>query len=502
VPNAAVNGNTITVVTSTLSANKYSGYGNQTMVAGTNNAKLGSFTLSAGSTEGINVNTIVITMSAANAASITNLTLKDDSTGSTLGSIQTTPSASNSFAVNLPVAAGATKTLSLYANILAGANAGTIVASVDTTTAGTGMVTGTAASPSTTALQTITLGSGSLNVTRGAGDPVSNNVLAGASSVKVGQFNFAAQNTSYTVSNLLVLIPANAATSVTNVTLSYKDVNGATQSATQALTLPTGTQGSATATFTGLTMYVPSNDSANLDVFVGTPTIASGATSGAAINVTLDDGHGSNTFLATDAAGNTLAKFNANNTNIASNGTFYVRKSIPTIAMIPLGLTVPTTGSPIYKFSVTADPAGAVEWTKFVFNVATTTASLSSVYLTDDSTGTNLLDNNTTSASTTATSITIDLTKNATLAQYQQVAAGATKTYALYGTVTGWATGATLTLSLAADSATTANAAAGSVSGNIVWSDRSANAHTISTSDWTNGYLLKNLTSTAVSYSK
>lgn len=506
IPGSNTLGNSITVTNATLTANKYSGYGNQTMVAGTNNAKIGAFTLGAGSTEGVNVNTIVVTFPNAVSSTITNLTLKDDATGAMLGSVQTTPSTSNSFAVNLPIAAGSTKTIDIYANILSGANNGTIVASVDSTTSGTGNTTGISASPAITALQTMTLGTGVLTVTRGAGDPTSNNVLAGASSVKVGQFNFAAQNTSYTVSNLLVLVPANAATSVTNVTVSYKDVNGATQTATQALTLPTGGQASATATFTGLTMYVPANDSANLDVMVGTPTIASGASSGAAINVTLDDGHGSNTFLATDAAGNTLAKFNSNNTNIASNGTFYVRKSIPTIAVLPIAVgAVPTTGSPLYKFTITADPAGAVEWTKFVFNIATTTANITNVYLTDDSTGTNLLDSNTTSASTTATTITVDLTKNATQPQYQQVAAGATKTYDLYGTVGSYgATGSSVTISIATDGATAANAAATSVNSgnNIVWSDRSANAHTISTTDWTNGYLLKNLTSTAVSYSK
>ncbi len=506
IPGSATVGNSITVTNASLTANKYSGYGNQTMVAGTNNARIGSFTLAAGSTEGVNVNTIVVTFPAAVSSTITNLTLKNDATGAVLGSVQTTPSTSNSFAVNLAIAAGTTNTIDVYANILSGANVGTLVASIDSTTSGSGNTTGTAASPATTALQTITLGSGSLNVTRGPGDPVSNNVLAGASSVTVGQFNFAAQNTSYTVSNLLVLIPSGAATSVTNVSVSYKDVNGAAQTNTVSLALPSTSQGYATATFTGLTMYVPANDSANLNVMVGTPTVASGATSGAAINATLDDGHGSNTFLATDAAGNTLAKFNGNNTNVASNGTSYVRKSIPTIAVLPIAVgAVPTTGSPLYKFTVTADPSGAIEWTKFVFNVATTTANITNAYLTDDSTGTNLLDNNTTSASTTATTITVDLTKNATAAQYQQVAAGATKTYDLYGTVGSYgASGSSVTISLAADNATAANAAATSVNSgnNIVWSDRSASPHTTSSSDWTNGYLLKNMTSTAVSYSK
>ena len=504
VPASAVSMNAVTVSSSSLTATKYTGYGNQTVIAGANNAKLGSFTLSTGSTEGVNVNTIVITMSAANAASITNLTLKDNATGNTLGTIVTTPSATNSFSVSYAVPASSTKVIDIYGNILSGANVGTIQASVDATTAGTGMLTSLSTNPSTTALQTITVGTGSLAVTRGAGDPTSNNVLAGASSITVGQFNFAASNSAYTVNNLAILVPNSAATSVTNVTVSYKDVNGTVKTATQALSV-NAAMPYATATFTGLAMYVPMNDSANLDVMVGTPTIASSATSGAAINVTLDTGATTGTFQATNSAGSTLAIVNSG-TNIASNGTFYVRKSIPTIAVLPIAVgAVPTTGSPLYKFTVTADPSGAIEWTKFVFNVATTTANITNAYITDDSTGTNLLDNNTTSASTTQTTITVDLTKNATQAQYQQVAAGATKTYDLYGTVGSYgASGSSVTISLASDGATAANAAATSVNSgnNIVWSDRSANAHTISTSDWTNGYLLKNMTSTAVSYSK
>lgn len=513
VPAAETAGNSITVSSSSLAANKYSGYGNQTIIAGANSAKIGAFTLSTGSTEGVTVNTIAISMSSANAASITNLTLKDDATGAVLGSVITTPvgkgtSASsgdndNSFPVNLTIPVSSTKTIDVYANILSGAAAGPITVSVDTGTTGTGASTGQSTSASLTGLQTITVGSGTLSATRGAGDPVSNNVLAGASSVMVGEFNFSAANSAYTVQNLAILIPNGAATSVTNVTLSYKDVNGATQTVSQPLTT-SATAAYSTATFTGLTMYVPMNDSANLDVYVGTPTIASGALSGSAINVTLDDGNGSNLFRAVNNAGSSLAKFNANNTNIASNGTFYVRKSIPTIATLSTGVTVPATGSPIYKFSVTADPAGAVEWTKLTFNVSTTSATVTNVYLTDDATGNNLLDNTTSSASTTASTITVDLTKNATQPSFAQVAAGSTKTYDLYGTITGFTTGSTITLSLASDGSPVANAAAGSVSGSpkVVWSDRSATSHTTSTSDWTNGYLLKNFTSSAISYSK
>jgi hypothetical protein len=506
VPASDTNGNTITVSTSSLTASKYSGYGNQTVIAGALNAKLGAFTLSTGSTEGVTVNTINFSLTAANAASITNLVLKDDATGAQLGTVIATPSTSNSYSVTLDIPASSTKTIDIYGNILSGADIGTIQATITTSTTGTGDVTGISTSAASTALQTITVGTGSLTATTGAGDPTSTNVVAGASSVNVGEFNFAASNSAYTVQNLAILVPNGAATSVTNVTVSYKDVNGATQTATQPLIASAG-KTYATATFTGLTMYVPANDSANLDVSVGTPTIASGATSGAAINVVLDRGgasSGNSTFRAVNAAGSALTLVNSG-TTLASNGTFYVRKSVPTFAMITPSSTVPATGSPIYKFSITADPAGAIEWTKLTFNISTSSATVTNVYVTDDATGASLLDSGT-YATTTATTASIYLPANTTAATYAQVAAGATKTYDLYGTVAGYTTGSTITISLAADTATAANGTSGAkatgATNNIVWSDRSASAHTISTSDWTNGYLLKNFTSNAISYSK
>ena len=512
IPSSVVAGNSITVSSSSLTPSSSTTYGNQTVLAGSNNAKIGSFALSTGSTEGVTVNTIAISMTAANAASITNLTLKDHDTGNVIGSVITTPSGSavsagqnnNSFPVNIDIPVSSSKTVDIYANVLSGANVGTIVTYVDTGTTGTGDTTGQSASVSSeTTLQTITIGSGTLSVSKGAGDPVSNNVIAGASSVNVGEFNFAASNSAYTVQNLAILVPAAQSNDVTNVTVSYKDVNGATQTATKALV--NNGSGNATATFTGLTMYVPSNDSSNLDVSVGIPTIASNATSGAGIRVSLDMGATAGTFKAIDSSGAATTSLNGG-TNVTAGGTFYVRKSIPTIAAVPTGVTVPATGTPLYKFSITADPAGAIEWTQLAFNISTSSATVTNVYLTDDATGVSLLDStgNNQYASTSASVATTTLLYNTSgAAQYAQVAAGATKTYDLYGTVTGFTTGSSITISLASDgSVGTLNTASSELGNKMVWSDRSATSHSVSTQDWTNGYLLKNFTSSAVTYSK
>jgi hypothetical protein len=512
VPASNTNGNSITVSSSTLTATKYSGYGNQTMIAGALNAKLGAFTLSTGSTEGVTVNTIAFSLGALNSGSITNVRLVDDSTGNQIGTAISTPNTtSNSYAVQLDIPVSSTKVIDIIGNILSGANAGTMQATLTTSTAGTGDLTGTSATAASTALQTITVSTGTLTATTGAGDPTSNNVLAGASSIQVGEFNFAATASAFTVQNLAILVPNGAATSVTNVTVSYKDVNGTTQTSTTALNVSSATSTPyATATFTGLTMYVPANDSSNIDVSVGTPTIASGAASGAPINISLDRGGaaGANaTFRALNAAGSATT-YVSTGAPLTSGGTFYVRKSIPTFAMLPAPSSNPSSGTALYRFSITADPAGAVEWSHIAFNLSTSTSSayqvvLTNLYLTNEASGVSLL-NSGKYATTTGSTAAINLLTDG-VAKYQQIGAGQTVTYDLFGTVSDWTTGTSITISLAPDTSATTTSDATSVTNspsNVVWSDRSASGHAVTTPDWTNGYLLKNFTSSATSYSK
>src|SRR3989344_4643506 len=372
-------GNTRTISSSSLTMTKYSGYGDQTMVAGTNNARIGAFTISAGSTEGVNVNTITVSLSTNESASVTDLMLKDNATGVQLGTTKVSPAAGaggNSFSVNFSVPVSGAKTIDVYANIKSGANAGPIAIEVDGS--GTGAVTAqtvTFGSSSTGTLQTITVGTGTLTVSRDSGTPTNSNVIAGVTSIHVGKFDFAAVNSAYTVQELKVKVPADAATSVSNVTLKYKNSAGVEQTITQALALSSTAQTHATATFTGLTFYVPQNDSADVDVYVDVPTISSGAKSGAAISVLLDGDEG---FKAIDGAGNsdTTLAGSATDVNSASNsgyGTKYVRKTIPTLARLSTGYTANTvtSGIGLFRFTMTADAAGSVDWREISFAVST-----------------------------------------------------------------------------------------------------------------------------------
>jgi len=491
-----VSGNNISVTSSALTATKFFGYGDQTMLPGTDSARIGSFTLSAGAAEGVNVNTIAMNLSGY--AGVTNLMLKDNTTGVQLGSTVTTPSASgNTFSVNFTIPASGTKTIDVYGNLLTTAS-GSVQATLTTSTAGTGAVTATnAALTGTKALQSMTIGTGLLTIARSASNPVNANVIAGASTVEVNDYTFTSQTSPYTVSKLEFQIPNGVATSTNGLTLSYTDANGATQTATGATTLVSG--GPATVTFTGLSFYVPKDDSADVKVLVGIPTIANGATSGAAITTTLLYATG---FQAIDSTGNATTSVGTANVAGAngSYGTMTVRKTLPTFAGQSYTTTsMPNSGTDLFKFNVSADAAGATELYKVSFNVSTSTGgeSLTDFTLYDVTSGTPVSIGTATNANS-SNIVTITPTN------VISVGAGSTKTFTLRaGTYTGtWGTHNSITVRAnSANSSVATNAAAASVSGNYVWSDRSAAAHSTSTSDWTNGYLLKNLTDGTYSFS-
>ncbi len=512
-----VEGFSRTVTASSLTMTKYSGYGNQTLIAGTNVARLGAFTLSAGSTEGVNVNTITVTLSAAEAATITDLTLRDTATGVTIGNVKASPSTSNSYSVNIAIPANGTKTIDLVGNIKSGSNIGSWIAAIDGS--GTGAATAqsvTFGNSTTGTLQTITVGSGVLSAAVNAGNtPDSMNVIAGSSEVKVGSFRFTAQYSPYTVQEIKVKVPANAATSVSAVVLKYKDANGATQSSSQALALSSGDAVTySTATYTGLSFFIPENTERDLDVYVSIPTVASGATSGAAISVVLDGDEG---FKAIDSAGTSDTTLTGSTSDLASSatsgkGTMYVRKSVPTISAPALDSTVLVAGSDqvIARVNIAANTAGTVGWKKLVFTVnktaavttgATTTLALwqgsnqiAGTFATTTGSLTGGLDS--LSGLTTGTLTFIPTSE-------QEIPAGESRTYELKTTVGGLASGSSLSVSIAnpSTSITTGTASAvgivvgASTTSSFTWSDRSSisTVHSESTSDWTNDYLVKTL---------
>lgn len=498
-----VEGNSRTVAASSITATKATGYGDQTVIAGSNDVKIGSFVLSAGSTEGINVNTIVINLSSANTSSITDLMLKSGSTQ--IGTTKSVPSTDNSFSVNFNVPESGTKIVDVYANIKSGADDGTIVATVDSTTGGTGETTANTATVGSVVLQTITVGTGTLTVTAHSSTPEDYVALDGSTDVHVGSFEFKTLNSDFTLRELLVKVPSDAATSVTNVTLK----NGSTEIASAALTLPSTSQSHGTSTFTGLEVDLPEG-STIIDVYVDLPTIASAGQniSGKAITVVLDADNG---FKATDAAGtedSSLAADVASTDDTTGDGTVYVRHSAPTLSSTPASGTLSAgSNKTIGNVTVTADSAGPIAWKKMVFNVSKTSG------VTVGATSTLAVYRGSTQVAGTFATTTGDfaaqseaLASDATsgdlifIATDEQEVASS-ESYTLRGTVGITGTGLkSLDVSIQDTSSTVVtdsfadiHTAAGDVSESFVWSDLSADvngSHTESTDDWTNDALV------------
>ena len=522
VPTADVTGNSITVAASSLSATKASYYGNQTVIAGAQNVKLGAFTLSSGSTEGTNVNTIELDFASAVTSTLSDIMIKDHDSGAAFGASKSTVSDPSSFSGSVTIAASGTKTFDVYANVKSGANIGAIPAmSVSTNTTGTGSITGSSVSVGTAAtLQTITVGSATLTVAQNAGSTPDNaNVIAGSSMVKVGSFRFTTQYSPYRVDQVKVKVLAEAATAVSAVVLQYKDEAGATQTATQALTLSSGAQTHATATFSGLTFYVPSDTNRDLDVYVNTPTVASSpSASGKSITVILDYNEG---FNATDSSGTADTSLH-DTADVASSatsgkGTMVLRKSYPTLAAGTAPSTTLNAGSDqvLGTFNVTADAAGDVDWGQVVFTVnksaAVTIGATTTLKVWDVTSGATSLAG--TFATTTSSLLGgLDALAGNTSGllhfrpdSVQTVGAGSTRKYELRGTVGGLAAGVNLSVSIATPSASVTTAAFAYAAGTLgtasnasfVWSDWSdATDHATdatAATDWANDYLVKTM---------
>ncbi len=519
VPGSNTSGNTLTITSSTLTGTKFSGYGNQTIIAGTSNARLGSFTLSAGSTEGTNVNTIVITLSADEAASITDLKLVDNATGATIGTAKPAPSSGdNSYSVNINIPVSSTKTIDLVGNIKSGSNIGSWIAELDTTTGGTGLSTGNSVTiGADVTLQTITVGTGTLTSTNGV-SPDNANVIAGSNDVKVGSFNFTAANSSFTIQELAVKIPVNAATSVSAVTLKW--AGGPAAGVTAALAVNSGAAYThATSTFTGLAIPVPLNESKTVDVYVNVPTIANGATSGTGISALLSWINGFKVVDSAGTASTTMSSYQdlTSTAGGTTKGTMYVRKTKPTLSAgsAPDAILSAGANQVLGRVVVAADAAGKVDWGSMVFTLnktsATTVGATTTLAVWS---GSNQIAG--TFATTTGDLVGgLDACVNQTTCllhfrptTVETIDAGTSKTYELRGTVGALAAGASISTSIAnpqttASSTAVFGSAAGtqgvSTAASFAWSDwsdlsdHSANATGASTSDWTGDYLVRTL---------
>jgi hypothetical protein len=481
VPSSDRAGNALTMTASALSVSKYSAYGDQTFVAGTNAAKLGSFVLTTGAASGVSVNSVTVALSADEAATVTNMYLMVD--GQEYGTTKATPSTSNVYSETISIPANGAKVFEVYADILANANPGAWTANIDadgTATVGNGSVSATALN-----IQTITVGTGTLSVSDGS-HPDGNIILATTANNEFAEFTFSAANEDYTISEMRFTIENNFATSTAGISLEYTNGEGDTEVADGIFIDASGTY---YATFTGLDMYVPKDDEATVKVYIDTSSIANGATSGANGKVTLKYNSG---FKATGTSG--TVKTSVGSADLSGN-TFYLRKSKPTFAKVNITSTTPTSDAALFKFSVVADSLGTIDIKQLGFTVTTSGVTVTALKLYNSDTGTAITDTGVDADGSGYVKLLVGAVDNDVLSINTTV-----KYYEVRGTLAGWGqSGDEITVVFKQDASAvsgTGNDSANDLRAGQynIWSDRSASAHTTATEDWTNGYLLKEMT--------
>ena len=150
---------------------------------------------------------------------------------------------------------------------------------------------------------------------------------------------------------------------IASVILEYKNQAGETKTASSFFS-------SDVATFEGLDMYVPANDSAYVTVKVNTGDVTTENTvSGDTVQLTFDSTSAGDFEAVGLGAGSTLD--GADVGNVTSSNTHEIRKTKPTFSLAsgsPSGASVPGLNE-VFRFNVSADSRGTVTLDKVTFKL-------------------------------------------------------------------------------------------------------------------------------------
>jgi hypothetical protein len=362
----------ITVGTGSAALTKTSAYTNQSTVLPQTGFKIGSWNLTAGTAEDINVNTLSFAVTPVSSVIFDEgdmrsmyATYQIGSGSAVTTSPVTTPTDPTTFSSSFTLAKGQTASINLYANLMdnglnQGSTADPIVDgnSVKTTltVTGTGSQSGTgivinAGGTAATDGQTIIAATGSLSVTRDASTPATALITGNNTGVKTVSYKFEALNDSYSVSQLTFTLTGTTAL--------------------QTVRLKEGT------TILGEVSAAPSvtfNFATPISIAAGTPKVidlevdlgligAGSGISGTNVGATLASG------IKRDGASGTAAAIAA----VEAGDSQYAYKTMPTISLVSLPNSTLTAGTKtLQKFTISADAKSAVAWKQLVFTLTKT----------------------------------------------------------------------------------------------------------------------------------
>ncbi|MFA6427552.1 MAG: hypothetical protein WCW16_03865 [Candidatus Magasanikbacteria bacterium] len=349
-------GNVLTVNAASLTLAKNTSVGDMTVSSGGQNATLGSFKLQTGSSEGINISSVVLSFGTTTAVENVGLYLD----GVLQGSESVTPSASTTYSVSILLDPNKVVSLDIKGDVKSVVPAGSFVMTVHSLTA-TGRTTGADATGSinATALQTITLGSPKLKVTND--DTVESKILIPGENQLIAVHKYEAFNSDIELRKVTY-----ALRNVENVTRASSSNFGAlTLKTSDGTVLATGAVvddgTNATVVFTGFNHTIPSGATHKLYLYatVNGSGVMSPATLARA--VVYSD---ANTDLEAYAATGLLARSQvgsstyptANETNFGTSTPMLFHNTAPVIALAsdsPSGSATPDTETTLMKFTVT-----------------------------------------------------------------------------------------------------------------------------------------------------
>ncbi len=259
--------NALTVQAGSLTFTISSAYGAQNTVKPATEFKIGSFSMLAGSTEGVSIDSITIVFDSTEKDYMENLRLKVGA--DEIGSIKVTPSTSNLFSVNVPIAKGGSKMVDVYADILADASTITPQVYGTGTTVDTSVSVAAGASDDLVALQTISVAISSLTLAL-ASDALDASILTGQSTdVELAKYTFSSLYEGFTVSEVKIETLPGTDDNIVGLYLKYKNAAGETVTSS---VLPLIDR---EANFVTMTFDVPANTDANLAVYGNLNSVAS-----------------------------------------------------------------------------------------------------------------------------------------------------------------------------------------------------------------------------------
>ena len=367
VPTDTVAANSVTIRTGSIAMQKTPTYPNQATTTPQTAYKIAEYNLSGSTSEDVNLDTIAANIAVTGTGTVTNLSdvyLTIDGTQTTIkGTVTAT---GNSWSISKVLSKNANVSVKMYATLNTGlATNDTVVSTV--TVSGTTANSSVAVTTGAIAGQTITVGTGSITITKDASSPVAA-ILNDSNTLNVAAFKVATINDSYTVTDLTLTIAG--VTTVSNVVL--KDG-----------TAILGTKpGATTVTFSGLNWTISANTNKVLTVELQLGPVGYGAgNTGESVLTTLTAG------IARNTQG---VSANITESDPVSEA-MYVYKAIPTVANVALSNTKLTTGTlALSKISVSTGVADTLGWKKMIFSVNKTGGvvgdpAISNVHLYDES---------------------------------------------------------------------------------------------------------------------